>query len=62
MFSLRIFTINYYMVNPEPPFDETYSEFRRFDIKQVPILRVFGSTPDGNTCQAVIFFFLIFKK
>ena len=50
------------MVNPEPPFDETYSEFRRFDIKQVPILRVFGSTPDGNTCQAVIFFFLIFKK
>ena len=36
------------MVNPEGEYDETYSEFRRFEIKQVPILRIFGSTPDGK--------------
>jgi DNA polymerase zeta len=48
MLSLRIFTINYYLINPEAELDETYSEFRRFEIKQVPIIRVFGSTPDGK--------------
>ena len=48
MLSLRIFTINYYLINPEAELDETFSEFRRCEVKQVPIIRVFGSTTDGN--------------
>jgi hypothetical protein len=58
MFSLRIVTINYYMLNPEAEFDQIYSDFRRSEIKQVPILRIFGSTPDGD----LIFFYFKFSK
>jgi hypothetical protein len=36
------------MTNPEPGLDTTYSQFRCAEIKQVPILRIFGSTPEGN--------------
>lgn len=54
MFSIRIFTINYYLAKPDPQFDEIYSEFRQCEVKEVPILRVFGSTLDGiKTCLHV---------
>ena len=49
MFSLRIFTINYYLSKPEQNLDQTYSDFKSNEIKQVPIIRIFGTTPEG-TC------------
>ena len=36
------------MTNPEPGLDSTYSQFRCAEIKQVPVLRIFGSTPEGT--------------
>lgn len=47
MFSMRLFTINYYMVKPEVNLDPTYSDFRCLEVKQVPVLRVFGVTSKG---------------
>jgi hypothetical protein len=47
MFSIKIFTVNYYLCNPVPELDHTYSEFKCAEIKQVPIIRIFGSTPEG---------------
>ena len=47
MFSLRIFTINYYLSKPEQNLDQMYSEFKSSEIKQVPIIRIFGTTPEG---------------
>lgn len=47
MFALKIFTINYYLCKPEPELDKTYSDFRCAEIKQVPIIRIFGSTAEG---------------
>ncbi len=48
MFSLRIFSINYYLAKPQVEYDQIYSDFRSSEIKQVPIIRVFGSTPNGQ--------------
>ena len=47
MFSLRIFTINYYLAKPEQDLDYVYSDFRCLEVKQVPIIRIFGTTPEG---------------
>ena len=47
MFSIKIFTVNYYLCNPVPELDHTYSEFKCAEIKQVPIIRILGSTPEG---------------
>lgn len=48
MFAVKIFTINYYLTRPESELnDRTYSDFRCAEIKQVPILRIFGSTSEG---------------
>ena len=47
MFIVRIFTINYYLSKPEPDLDQVYSDFRCHEIKQVPVLRIFGTTPEG---------------
>jgi DNA polymerase zeta len=49
MFSMSIFVINYYMTKPEAGLDQTYSDFRCSEIKQVPVIRVFGSTPEGKS-------------
>lgn len=48
MYSFRIFNINYYMAKPEPGLDIAYSDFRCCEIKQVPVIRIFGSTKEGN--------------
>ena len=48
MFSLVVFTINYYLTKPELEFDQVYSEFRCAELKLVPVIRIFGSTPEGN--------------
>ena len=48
MFSLRILTINYYLTKPDADCDDIYSDFRRDEVKQVPVIRVFGTTPEGQ--------------
>lgn len=46
--SVSLVTIDHYMCNPSDGLDSLYSEFWGTQIVKVPILRVFGSTPDGN--------------
>ncbi|KAG6456573.1 hypothetical protein O3G_MSEX009813 [Manduca sexta] len=46
-FSVRIVVCDHYLTKPVPGVDVIYSEFRGSDIKQVPVLRIFGPTPDG---------------
>lgn len=53
MFSLRIFSINFYMTKPEPGLDIVYSDFRCCEIKQVPVIRIFGSTKKGNDTESL---------
>ncbi|XP_055638271.1 DNA polymerase zeta catalytic subunit isoform X2 [Toxorhynchites rutilus septentrionalis] len=48
--SIRIVSVDHYMHKPEPQFDTCYSEFRGSDVKQVPVIRLFGSTSDGVHC------------
>ncbi|KAJ2952055.1 hypothetical protein O0L34_g4319 [Tuta absoluta] len=47
-FSVRIVVCDHYLTKPIPGIDVIYSEFRGSDIKQVPVLRIFGSAPDGR--------------
>lgn len=64
MFSLRIFTINYYMSKPESGLDQDYSDLRCCEIKQVPVIRIFGATPEGQkTCLHIhnVFPYLLIK-
>jgi DNA polymerase zeta len=50
-FTLRIVNIDYYMTKPKPEFDVVYSSFSGSAIQQVPVVRIFGSTPAGQkTC------------
>ncbi|XP_038059014.1 DNA polymerase zeta catalytic subunit-like [Patiria miniata] len=51
MFSVRIVTVNHYQAQPIRDLDVAYSDFRGSEVKQVPVLRVFGATPLGQkTC------------
>uniref|UniRef100_A0A1B6J8T5 DNA-directed DNA polymerase n=1 Tax=Homalodisca liturata TaxID=320908 RepID=A0A1B6J8T5_9HEMI len=51
MFSLRIVNVDHYMSPPKSGLDLTYSQFRGNQIKSVPVVRIFGSTPSGcKTC------------
>ncbi|XP_077293942.1 DNA polymerase zeta catalytic subunit [Arctopsyche grandis] len=53
-FALRIITVDYYLSSPIPELDVPISEFRGSDVKQVPILRIFGSTSNGKkSCMHV---------
>ncbi|XP_047022064.1 DNA polymerase zeta catalytic subunit isoform X1 [Helicoverpa zea] len=47
-FSVRIVVCDHYLTKPTPGIDVIYSDFRGSDIKQVPVLRIFGPTPDGH--------------
>ncbi|XP_045765392.1 DNA polymerase zeta catalytic subunit isoform X1 [Maniola jurtina] len=47
-FSVRIVVCDHYLTRPLPGIDVIYSEFRGSDIKQVPVLRIFGPTPEGR--------------
>jgi hypothetical protein len=47
MFKQTIFSINYYLAKPEVGLDHLYSEFRCAELKQVPVIRIFGATPQG---------------
>ena len=49
LFSMRIINADYYLNAPLPGIDPTHSAFRyQTPIKQVPLIRVYGSTPAGQ--------------
>ncbi|KAL6485419.1 hypothetical protein MHYP_G00048110 [Metynnis hypsauchen] len=51
MFSVRIVCADYYMAGPLAGLDVCYSDFRDSEVKRVPVVRIFGSTPAGQkTC------------
>lgn len=50
-FAVRIVYIDYYTRKPVSGLDVTYSQLQGTAIEQVPVVRVFGSTPSGQkTC------------
>ncbi|CAG9795312.1 unnamed protein product [Diatraea saccharalis] len=52
--SVRIVVCDHYLTKPVPGLDITYSDFRGADVKQVPVLRIFGPSVDGHkTCLHV---------
>ncbi|XP_057720677.1 DNA polymerase zeta catalytic subunit isoform X1 [Arachis stenosperma] len=51
IFSVRIVSIDYYMAPPIQGADICYSSFHGGKVKEVPVIRVYGSTPSGQkTC------------
>ncbi|XP_055679121.1 DNA polymerase zeta catalytic subunit [Lutzomyia longipalpis] len=46
--SVRIVSVDHYLAPPNPKFDVAYSEFRGAAVKRVPVIRVFGSTANGD--------------
>ncbi|CAL7952234.1 unnamed protein product [Xylocopa violacea] len=51
MFSITLVTLDSYQSTPLSELDVTFSEFRGNEIRQVPVIRIFGSTPFGiKTC------------
>ncbi|XP_034999481.1 DNA polymerase zeta catalytic subunit isoform X2 [Hippoglossus stenolepis] len=51
MFAVRIVTADFYLARPVKDLDVCYSDFRESDVKRVPVVRIFGSTPAGQkTC------------
>ena len=53
-FVVRLVSIDYYMTRPTPGLDDCYSQLEGKAIDQVPVIRIFGSTPSGQkTCMHV---------
>ncbi|XP_008215763.1 DNA polymerase zeta catalytic subunit [Nasonia vitripennis] len=48
MYSVRLICADSYQATPIPEVDPTFSQFRGSDIKQVPVLRIFGTTQNGE--------------
>ncbi|CAN6226497.1 unnamed protein product [Urochloa humidicola] len=49
--SVRIVSIDYYMAPPLPGFDFSCSPFHGEEVEEVPVIRIYGSTPAGQkTC------------
>ncbi|CAM1296166.1 REV3L (predicted) [Pycnogonum litorale] len=54
MFSVRFVTADHYLATPNRQLDVCYSEFRGSLVNKVPVVRIFGSTPNGQkTCMHV---------
>ncbi|XP_051144572.1 DNA polymerase zeta catalytic subunit [Andrographis paniculata] len=54
LFSVRIVSIDYYTATPIPGLDTSYSTFHGGRVKEVPVIRIYGSTPAGQkTCLHV---------
>jgi DNA polymerase zeta len=49
-FLVRVASIDYYMAQPRQPFDTCVSAITGEALARVPIVRVFGATPDGQRC------------
>uniref|UniRef100_A0A182SEC3 Uncharacterized protein n=1 Tax=Anopheles maculatus TaxID=74869 RepID=A0A182SEC3_9DIPT len=45
---IRIVSVDHYMSKPDPQFDSCYSEFRGSEVRQVPVIRLFGSNSEGT--------------
>lgn len=45
---VRIVSIDYYMTRPSPKVDLSYAPLEGTAIDQVPVVRIFGSTPSGQ--------------
>ncbi|RVW53176.1 DNA polymerase zeta catalytic subunit [Vitis vinifera] len=45
IFSVRIVSMDYYMASPIPDLDICYSSFQGGMVKEVPVIRIYGSTP-----------------
>ncbi|KAM7264807.1 hypothetical protein ACFE04_002490 [Oxalis oulophora] len=63
VFSVRIVTLDYYMAPPISGIDICYSSFQGGKVNEVPVIRVYGSTPGGQkTClhvhQALPYFYI----
>lgn len=51
VFSVRIVSIDHYMASPIPSINISHSTFHRGKVNEVPVIRVYGSTPAGQkTC------------
>lgn len=51
---MRIVSIDYYLARPIPNFDVSFSHLEGTATEQVPVIRIFGSTPAGQkTCLHV---------
>ncbi|XP_017700432.1 DNA polymerase zeta catalytic subunit isoform X2 [Phoenix dactylifera] len=51
VFSVRIVSLDYYMASPIPDLDFCYSNFHGRNVEDVPVIRIYGSTPAGQkTC------------
>uniref|UniRef100_A0A2N9FLM1 DNA-directed DNA polymerase family B exonuclease domain-containing protein n=1 Tax=Fagus sylvatica TaxID=28930 RepID=A0A2N9FLM1_FAGSY len=51
VFSVRIVSIDYYMAAPISGLDFCYSSFQGGKVNEVPVIRIYGSTPTGQkTC------------
>ncbi|XP_039162908.1 uncharacterized protein LOC120290634 [Eucalyptus grandis] len=48
IFSARTVSIDYYMARPIPGVDVCYSSFQGEKVNEVPVIRVYGSTPAGQ--------------
>lgn len=46
--SVRLVSADSYQCTPIPMLDPSYSEFRGSEIKQVPVIRIFGTTTKGK--------------
>ncbi|OVA15023.1 DNA-directed DNA polymerase [Macleaya cordata] len=54
IFSVRIVSIDYYMAPPITDLDICYSSFQGGKVNEVPVIRIYGSTPAGQkTCLHV---------
>ncbi|XP_050223350.1 DNA polymerase zeta catalytic subunit [Mercurialis annua] len=54
VFSVRIVSIDSYMASPIPNIDACYSSFQGGKVNEVPVIRIYGSTPAGQkTCLHV---------
>ncbi|KAL4233690.1 DNA polymerase zeta catalytic subunit [Mactra antiquata] len=54
MFSVRIVSTDHYMSAPIRGLDVHYADQRSTEVKKVPVIRIFGSTPAGQkTCMHV---------
>eukprot|EP00198_Chlamydomonas_reinhardtii_P005086 XP_001694422.1 predicted protein [Chlamydomonas reinhardtii] len=47
-FTIRIVSLDYYMAPPIPHLDFCFSSLEGTTVDQVPVIRIFGSTPAGQ--------------